>query len=914
MVVRQRSSILRQALILISQPSNALTAIRLIPPIWISHNFKATTLGMTRKTMRNQGFEPWTFRSCLGYQHFVINDNNHDQRKKDSKKTSIATVAEIKIEANVAEKASALVAATDHGGKFLNTFTPVINSAWIIDSGATDHMTFDSRQVSPLRPSSQKIVSTANGNTTPVIREGSLTLTDTLNLDSVLVVPSLDYNLLSVSQITAALSCIVIFWPEFCVIKDIQTRQTIGCGIKRGKLYYLDLQSNDSNKLQQALMVDGSEGEKKKFGFCVVIMVENIKVLIFHSIWKDMTSFIRLLVPIHLSKIESLNGKNRHLLEVVRASLIAAKTLISYWGEAITSAAYLINRVPSNSINFQTPLQALTNAVVAPTVPNLPPRVFGCVAFVHLHKHQCTKLTSYALQCVFVGYALHKKRYRCYHPPTRQMYITMDVVFHEDSMYFSSEFELQGEYHKEIQTLDYDYHISEENESIQTLDYDYHIFEENESGQSELVNQEAGELDMSGQQFGSEDVFTEIPNQSSSVEGVLNLEPDPFMKRLPHRHNRECPPGKKPVGCRWIYTVKYKTDGSIERFKARLVAKWYTQTYGIDYIETFAPIAKINTVRVLLSLAANLDWPLQQFNVKNAFLHDELFEEVYMDLPPGCMVSEKQCQKVCKLKKSLYGLKQSPRAWFGRFTKSMRAFGYRQSNSDHTLFLKNNMETGMSGCQPVNTPIEEGLKLCVEPNQVSTDKGRYQRLVGRLMYLAHTKPDLAYALSVVSQYMHNPGEQHMNAVMRILRYLKNAPGKGILFAKNVNHQSIEVYTDADWAGTVDDRRSTSGYFTFVGGNLVTWKSKKQNVVARSSAEAEFRAACDIAHNPVQHDRTKHVEVDRFFIKEKLDDKIVELPKIRSEDQLTDILTKAVSSQVFSKFLDKLGMCDIYAPT
>ncbi|RVX07207.1 Retrovirus-related Pol polyprotein from transposon RE2 [Vitis vinifera] len=305
---------------------------------------------------------------------------------------------------------------------------------------------------------------------------------------------------------------------------------------------------------------------------------------------------------------------------------------------------------------------------------------------------------------------------------------------------------------------------------------------------------------------------------------------------MKHGNSVECPPGKKPVGCRWIYTVKYKADGSIERFKARLVAKGYTQTYGIDYTETFAPVAKINTIRVLLSLAANLDWPLQQFDVKNAFLHGELFEEVYMDLPPGCMVSEKQCQKVCKLKKSLYGLKQSPRAWFGRFTKSMRDFGYCQSNSDHTLFLKSNMfldqvkeflsqrkyaldllqETRMSGCQPVNTPIEEGLKLCVEPNEVSTDKGRYQRLVGRLMYLAHTRPDLAYALSV------------------------NALGKGILFAKNVDHQSIEVYTDADWAGAVDDRQSTSGYFTFVGGNLVTWKSKKQNVVTRSSTEAKFR--------------------------------------------------------------------------
>ena len=111
---------------------------------------------MTRKTMRNRGFEPWTFRSCLGYHHFVINDNNRDQRKKDSKKTSTATVAEIKTEANVAEKAFILVAATDYGGKFLNTSIPVINSAWIIDSGATNHMTFDSKQVSLLRLSSQK--------------------------------------------------------------------------------------------------------------------------------------------------------------------------------------------------------------------------------------------------------------------------------------------------------------------------------------------------------------------------------------------------------------------------------------------------------------------------------------------------------------------------------------------------------------------------------------------------------------------------------------------------------------------------------------------------------------------------------------------------------------------------------------
>ncbi|RVW62347.1 hypothetical protein CK203_062902 [Vitis vinifera] len=247
---------------------------------------------MTRKTMRNRGFAPWTFRSCLGYHHFVINDNNRDQRKKNSKKTSTTTVTEIKTKTNVAEKVSALVAATDH----------------------YDHMTFDSRQVSPLRPSSQKIVSTANGNTTPVIGEGSLTLTDTLNLDSVLVVPSLDYNLLTSKQ------------DRRLVVND---------------MVMLDEDKDEVNLLFQK----------------------------FHKM------------------IETQYN---------------AKTTCS-----------------------NTPQQN--------------------------------------------GVAERKK--------------------------------------------------------------------------SALVrvNQEAGELDMSGQQFGSEDVFTEIPNQSLSAEGVLNLEPDPFIKRLPHRHNRAIP-------------------------------------------------------------------------------------------------------------------------------------------------------------------------------------------------------------------------------------------------------------------------------------------------------------------------------------------------------------------------------------
>ena len=163
------------------------------------------------------------------------------------------------------------------------------------------------------------------------------------------------------------------------------------------------------------------------------------------------------------------------------------------------------------------------------------------------------------------------------------------------------------------------------------------------------------------------------------------------MKALQNNNTWELttlPDRKKPVGCKWVFTVKYKADGTVERYKARLVAKGYTQTYGIDYQETFSPVAKLNTIRILLSLAANLDWPLHQFDVKNTFLHGDLEEEVYMDIPPG--FTGIKGKMVCRLTKSLYGLKQSPRAWFGKFSLAMRKNGFSQSNSDHTLFLKRN--------------------------------------------------------------------------------------------------------------------------------------------------------------------------------------------------------------------------------
>ena len=146
----------------------------------------------------------------------------------------------------------------------------------------------------------------------------------------------------------------------------------------------------------------------------------------------------------------------------------------------------------------------------------------------------------------------------------------------------------------------------------------------------------------------------------------------------------ELPAGKRTVGCKWIFTVKYKADGSVERLKARLVAKGFTQSYGIDYQETFAPVAKLNTIRILLSVAVNLDWCLHQLDIKNAFLNGDLEEEVFMEVPPGLDLNLAG-GKVCKLKKSLYGLKQSPRAWFDKFAKAVLKLEYTQCQANHSL-------------------------------------------------------------------------------------------------------------------------------------------------------------------------------------------------------------------------------------
>lgn len=252
-------------------------------------------------------------------------------------------------------------------------------------------------------------------------------------------------------------------------------------------------------------------------------------------------------------------------------------------------------------------------------------------------------------------------------------------------------------------------------------------------------------------------------------------------------------------------------------------------------------------------------------------------------------------------------------------------------------------ETGKLGCRPATTPMEKNWKEKLTEEDPPTNRERYQRIVGKLIYLSLTRPDIAYSVSQVSQFMHAPTIRHQNAVDQILRYLKGTPGKGMLYKKTENRK-IEGFTDANWS----DSKSTTGYCTKFWGNVVTWRSKKKSVVSRSSTEAEYRAIaqgiCELiwldrllielkidvngqlhlysdsqpaianVHNPIQHHRMKHVRIDRNFIKSEIESGKIKLSYVPSTDQEVDILTKPLLRISFESNVSKLGMIDTHSPT
>ncbi|GJX05661.1 retrovirus-related pol polyprotein from transposon TNT 1-94 [Tanacetum coccineum] len=402
----------------------------------------------------------------------------------------------------------------------------------------------------------------------------------------------------------------------------------------------------------------------------------------------------------------------------------------------------------------------------------------------------------------------------------------------------------------------------------------------------------------------------------------------------------QCPDYVMVIGLKWIYKVKLDEYGDILKNKARLVAKGYRQKEGIDFEESFAPVARIAN-------AATKNMIIYQMDVKTAFLNGDLQEEVFVSQPEGFEDPDNPTH-VYRLKKSLYELKQAPMAWTKSYSKSRGIFINKQNISRNLrgIFInqaKYALETlkkyGMDLSDPVDTPMVDRLKLDEDLMGIPVDQTRFRGMVGSLMYLTASRPDLVFAVCMCARYQAKPTKKHLEAIKRIFRYLKGTINMGLWYPKD-NAMSLTAYADADHAGCQDSRRSTSGSAQFLGDRLVSWSSKKQRSTAISTTEAEYIAMsgccaqilwmrsqlkdygflfnkiplyCDnksaiaLSCNNVQHSRSKHIDIRHHFIREQVENGVVELYFVETNYQLADILTKALPRERFEFLLPRLGM-------
>lgn len=381
---------------------------------------------------------------------------------------------------------------------------------------------------------------------------------------------------------------------------------------------------------------------------------------------------------------------------------------------------------------------------------------------------------------------------------------------------------------------------------------------------------------------------------------------------------------KHPViGCRWVFKKKLAPNGSVSRYKSRLVARGFTQKKGINFNETFAPVAKFTSLRLIFAMASELGWDIHQLDAKTAFLCSEIDQDdVYIKIPDGYHLLNDASTKtmknpVLRLKKALYGLRQAPRLWYRKLTDALKEFGFVRSELDHSVWLKKSCivsiyvddilvaganqdiidqikkdlssrfemvdsglvnfflgltvkrdkhgygltqehyidrilaEFGMTDCSPQSTPLAGLLRPrnpdSDDPVDKPTDLKRYQRAIGRLMYLMlGTRPDIAFAVSHLSRFCADPTNLHWQAVKRLLRYLKGTKDNILWFngtaAKPKTSEDIYGFSDADWASDSYDRKSVGSYLFYYRGSVVSWASKKQTFVATSTMESEYVSA------------------------------------------------------------------------
>jgi hypothetical protein len=818
------------------------------------------------------------------------------------------------------------------------------------------------------------------------------------------------------------------------------------------------------------------------------------------------------------------------VMMTTRAIMWGTKLPKSLWGEAVATAAYLINRRPSAKQSGMTPYEAWFGR--KPNISHL--RIWGSKAYVHVPKERRPdiKLSDRATEALFVGYAEQEGNYRFYIPSQHRIVTSRDAVFHEtvvgekrdsaiDDDQGQAELSTNGLTEIAASSSSSDETIpsdnSDQESESETVATSTRAFE-NLPGHNnppeyppdlpELVSLEEEDFDDDDDdEIAPEPPIAPAPEpqplrrsarttqprvrdddprfriESRNPKGLMREErqaAQPAMSatafsippelREPPQSYKEAmrrpdveewiramndeiaslegmdtwevlprPPHTRVLGGRWHFAYKYDEYGAIIRYKARYVAQGYKQIYNVDYTDTYSPVTVSTSIRAVLALAAHFDWPIQQFDVRTAFLNGKLEETIYIELPEGYKTPSSG-NTVAHLKKGLYGLKQAGRAWNRTLDEELRKIGFVRCDSDPCVYVKNvdakstvilaiHVDDGLgigsdnktldmelnniarifeitrspakfflgmgierdwdrrtisltqtaynqliyakfcpSKGKPVKTPLETGLHLQKLPEksaevQHTRDGIAYQSVTGSLNYAAiSTRPDISYAVGVLSRFNAHPGPEHWRALDRVVRYVGATAEKGIVFNGKKPWEPV-AFSDADWADDRDERKSTTGLTVTMCGGAVSWSSKRQQTPASSTQDAEYQslnaasaevawlrsllreigisqtnstrlmvnqensaianilhglsipttihcdnqAAISLTDGETHHRRAKHIDLHHHVVRHRVSAGIVRPEYIRTDDQHADILTKPLSYEKHEKHARALGI-------
>jgi len=389
--------------------------------------------------------------------------------------------------------------------------------------------------------------------------------------------------------------------------------------------------------------------------------------------------------------------------------LSSASLPIKFWGEAFLTVVYIINMLPSHILQNKSPYELLFHKL--PDYNTF--KTFGCACYPLLRPYNKHKLDFKSACCIFLSYSVHNKGYICL-SNTGKVYISRHVIFHEQLFpYDLPEYKFHHPVHDNIESDSLNHAISvihshvANSSPVSQLGSDSPALTTSRPIVSPLlptsftdhgpVNTHHMTTRSKSGIFKPKVLHTHSDLQPSAPTSIVEaLSSPPWCQAMTDEYNAllnnntwsltSLPEGAKAVGCKWLFKNIYHADGSFHRHKARLVAKGFSQTAGCDYYETYSPVVKPSTIRLVLTHAVSANWVVRQIDINNAFLNGDLQEDVYMHQPPGFVLDNPLL--VCKLHKALYGLKQAPRSWFQKLSNTLHTFGFHAIKSDSSLFVQ----------------------------------------------------------------------------------------------------------------------------------------------------------------------------------------------------------------------------------